>query len=36
LSLCNAVTEAHGGGSVSLTDGPEGGALFRMGFRLVG
>ncbi|MDO8990554.1 MAG: sensor histidine kinase, partial [Sideroxyarcus sp.] len=36
LSLCNAVTEAHGGGSVSLVDAPGGGALFMMELRLVG
>lgn len=36
LSLCNAVTEAHGGGEVSLANASGGGALFRMGFRLVG
>lgn len=30
LSLCNAVTEAHGGGSVSLADAPGGGALFTL------
>jgi signal transduction histidine kinase len=34
LSLCNAVTEAHGGGSVSLANAPGGGALFTMEFRL--
>ncbi len=32
LTLCNAVTEAHGGGSVSLTNAPGGGALFKMEF----
>lgn len=36
LSLCNAVTEAHGGGEVSLANAAGGGALFRMGFRLAG
>lgn len=36
LSLCNAVTEAHGGGEVSLVNASGGGALFRMGFRLAG
>lgn len=36
LSLCNAVTEAHGGGKVSLANAAGGGALFTMGFRLVG
>lgn len=33
-SLCNAVTEAHGGGSVSLTNASGGGALFTMEFHL--
>ena len=36
LSLCNAVTEAHGGGSVSLANAPGGGALFRMELNLAG
>ncbi len=36
LSLCNAVTETHGGGNVSLADAPGGGALFTMGFNLLG
>lgn len=36
LSLCNAVTEAHGGGSVHLANAPGGGALFTMEFKLVG
>jgi signal transduction histidine kinase len=36
LSLCNAVTEAHGGGRVSLSNAPGGGALFTLEFRLVG
>lgn len=30
LALCKAVVEAHGGGDVSLTDAPGGGALFRL------
>jgi signal transduction histidine kinase len=30
LALCKAVVEAHGGGDVSLTDAPDGGALFRL------
>ncbi|MDD2699747.1 MAG: HAMP domain-containing sensor histidine kinase [Sideroxydans sp.] len=30
VALCKAVAEAHGGGSVSLTDGPDGGALFKL------
>jgi len=30
LALCNAVTEAHGGGSVSLTSAPGDGALFAL------
>jgi signal transduction histidine kinase len=34
LSLCNAVTEAHGGGSVSLANAPGGGALFMLELRL--
>jgi signal transduction histidine kinase len=36
LSLCNAVTEAHGGGNVSLASAPGGGALFTMEFKLAG
>ena len=36
ISLCKAVTEAHGGGSVSLADAPGGGALFSMTFNLAG
>jgi signal transduction histidine kinase len=36
MSLCNAVTAAHGGGTVSLGNAVGGGALFTMGFRLVG
>jgi signal transduction histidine kinase len=36
LTLCNAVTEAHGGGNVSLTNAPGNGALFRMELRLAG
>jgi signal transduction histidine kinase len=36
LTLCHAVTDAHGGGSVSLTNAPGGGALFRMELRLAG
>lgn len=36
LSLCNAVTEAHGGGTVNLSNAAEGGALFKMGFVLAG
>ncbi len=36
LSLCKAVTEAHGGGSVALADAPGGGALFTMAFNVAG
>ena len=36
LSLCNAVTEAHGSGRVSLSNAPGGGALFTMEFKLAG
>jgi K+-sensing histidine kinase KdpD len=36
LTLCNAVTDALGGGSVSLTNATSGGALFRMELRLAG
>ena len=36
LSLCNAVTEAHGGGSVQLGNAPGGGALFTMEFNSAG
>jgi K+-sensing histidine kinase KdpD len=36
LTLCNAVTDALGGGSVSLTNATGGGALFRMELRLAG
>ena len=36
LSLCNAVTEAHGGGRVKLSSAPGGGALFMMEFNLAG
>ena len=36
LSLCNAVTEAHGGGNVSLANVPGGGALFTMSLNLPG
>jgi signal transduction histidine kinase len=35
LSLCNAVTETHGGGKVTLADAP-GGALFSMELHLAG
>jgi signal transduction histidine kinase len=34
LTLCNAVTEAHGGGKVNLANAPGGGALFTMEFNL--
>ncbi len=30
VALCKAVAEAHGGGEVSLSDAPDGGALFRL------
>jgi len=30
VALCKAVAEAHGGGAVSLTDAPDGGALFKL------
>jgi len=30
LALCKAVVEAHGGGDVSISDAPDGGALFRL------
>lgn len=30
VALCQAVAEAHGGGTVSLTDAPDGGALFKL------
>lgn len=33
VMLCKAVSEAHGGGEVSLTDAPEGGALFKLTLR---
>ncbi|ADE11439.1 sensor histidine kinase [Sideroxydans lithotrophicus] len=36
LSLCKTVTEAHGGGKVTLADAPGGGALFTMEFHLAG
>lgn len=36
LSLCNAVTEVHGGGKVALANAPGGGALFTMEFHLQG
>lgn len=36
LTLCNAITEAHGGGKVSLANAPGGGALFTMEFKLAG
>ena len=36
MSLCNAVTAAHGGGKVSLVNAPGGGALFRMELKLAG
>lgn len=36
MSLCNAVTETHGGGSVTLANAPGGGALFTMVFNLAG
>lgn len=36
LSLCNAVTEAHGGGNVTLANATGGGALFTMEFKLPG
>ncbi len=36
LSLCNAVTEVHGGGKVTLTNAPGGGALFTLEFQLIG
>jgi signal transduction histidine kinase len=34
MSLCNAVTEAHGGGNVSLANAPDGGALFSLTLQL--
>jgi len=36
MSLCNAVTAAHGGGKVSLSDAASGGALFTMEFGQAG
>lgn len=36
LSLCNAVTEVHGGGKVILANVPGGGALFTLEFDLSG
>lgn len=36
LSLCNAVIEAHGGGSATLANAPGGGALFTMEFQIAG
>ncbi|BCK87963.1 hypothetical protein MIZ01_1760 [Sideroxyarcus emersonii] len=36
LSLCKAVVEAHGGGSVDLTTAPGDGALFTMAFNIAG
>lgn len=36
LSLCNAVTEVHGGGKVTLANAPDGGALFTLEFKLPG
>ena len=36
LSLCNAVTEVHGGGKVTLANAPGSGALFTLEFNLPG
>lgn len=35
LALCRAVIEAHGGGDVTLSSAPQGGALFRLTLRSV-